>query len=61
LRKVKNLILEEKFIRLKMLTMLCGVSIAAYVRACCCAGIHCLFSPTFSPIKFIKVQITNKS
>jgi hypothetical protein len=34
---------------------------AAYGRACCCAGFHCLSSPTVSPIKFIKVQITNKS
>jgi hypothetical protein len=25
------------------------------------AGIQCSSSPTFSPIKFIKVQITNKS
>jgi len=30
-------------------------------RACCCAGIHCSSCPTISPIKFIKVQITNKS
>jgi hypothetical protein len=33
---------------------------AAYGRACCCAGIHCSSSPTFSPIKIFKVQITNK-
>ena len=33
LRKVKNLILDGKFIRLKMLAMLCCVPIAAYVEA----------------------------
>ena len=39
----------------------CHFIIAGNVRACCCAGNRCSSSPTFSPIKFIKVQITNKS
>jgi hypothetical protein len=60
LRKVKNLILEGKFIRLKMLAMLCGVSIAAYGKACCCAGIHCPTCPTFSPIKLLKFKLRTK-
>jgi hypothetical protein len=38
-----------------------SVQMATNGRACCCAGIHCSSSPTVSPIKFIKVQITNKS
>jgi hypothetical protein len=37
-----------------------SVLLAAYGRACYCAGIRCSSSPTVSPIKFIKVQITNK-
>jgi hypothetical protein len=35
--------------------------VAYNVQGLLCAGIHCSSSPTFSPIKFIKVQITNKS
>jgi len=53
---VNNFLLQSNAKIIGMLDLL-----AAYGRACCCAGIHCSSSPTVSPIKLFKVQITNKS
>jgi len=39
---------------------MCQNKVAANVRACCCAGIQCTSSPTFSPMRITKVEVKNK-